>query len=121
MQPDDQNGLRQDPSVFRPLPQKLVRDGIEVEQKWRGLTQSGKPVAIYGPPQGCGDWFDVIYIQQRAAEKIRGKDYPARESYPSAESWGTEGWSPIGWAAAVGRLKAMGVLELPIESGASVF
>lgn len=39
--------------------------------------------------------YEVVIIQYRLAETIRGKYYPAREVMPRAEQWGKYGFTPF--------------------------
>lgn len=100
---------------YRPLPPVLSLDGLEARQIWRGETAAGRPVAVYerGPcrnPEVAR--YDVFYIRRQKARTVTfpdrpPADFPAREVYPPAESWGTEGWTLIGQAAAMERARKL--------------
>ena len=40
--------------------------------------------------------FEVVVIQHRPAEVVKGHAYPAREAYPGTSQWGEAGWSYAG-------------------------
>ena len=51
--------------------------------------------------------YELIRIQVRPAETIRGREYPERECYPSAESWGTDAWTISNQQEAAQRLQKL--------------
>lgn len=60
--------------------------------------------------------YELVHIQRRAAEKIRGRDYPERETYPCSESWGTEAWTIVDRQEALRRLHLVAEFEVRKDS-----
>jgi len=51
-------------------------------------------VAIYRQSKkGLPDGYEVVRIQKHEAFSAFGKDFPAGESYPSSQQWGSDGWT----------------------------
>ncbi|SRR5260221_3065322 len=75
---------RQNPSSLTPaaILGPVVRGNKLVERKGN--------VAIY---QGPYQDFEVIVIRVAEESVFAGKVVPRREIYPSAEAWGTYGWT----------------------------
>ena len=76
---------RQNPDCLTPVAilAPVVRGNTLVERKGN--------VAIYqGPRPGA---FEVIVIRVAEESVFAGKVVPRREVYPSAEAWGTYGWT----------------------------
>ena len=61
---------------------------------FRLLKRAGN-VALFEKrkPSQSRESFEVIIVQQHPAETICGRNYPARESMPPSEAWGTAGWT----------------------------
>lgn len=59
------------------------------------LIQRSGDVALFGKRKAhhARDTFEVVIIQKHPAETICGRIYPARESMPPSETWGTFGWT----------------------------
>jgi len=72
------------------LPETLTYDGFG----FRLLKRAGA-VALFEKrkPSHSRESFEVIIVQQHPAETICGRNYPARESMPPSEAWGTSGWT----------------------------
>ena len=49
--------------------------------------------------------YEVIFIKVRRRETTHGRDYPAREVYPSSESWGIHGFTFTSEEVAMKRLQ----------------
>ncbi len=82
-----------------PLPKTFRQGGFD----FRLLKRRGS-VALFAKSKGGGrDHHELVIIQQRPAETIYGRQYPARETMPSSEDWGTYGWSPHNLAEAERR------------------
>ena len=51
-------------------------------------------VAIYRQSKkGLPDGYEVVRILKHEAFSAFGKDFPAGESYPSSQQWGSDGWT----------------------------
>ena len=48
--------------------------------------------------------WEVVILQRRPAETIRGYSYPARELYPGNEEWGEHGWTFLDLAQARAKM-----------------
>lgn len=75
-----------DSDGYLQLPLKLKTGDFVMTQVMRTSTK-----AIYEGQNG----YEVIRITKRPAESFFGRQYPARESYPSTSDWGTLAWSYI--------------------------
>ena len=75
---------------MKTIPVQFAHDGFNL----RLLKRTGD-VALFAKskPTHSRDTFEVVLIQHHPAESICGRAYPARESMPPSESWGTLGWS----------------------------
>jgi hypothetical protein len=59
------------------------------------LIQRAGDIVLFSKskPTHPRETFEVVVLQQHPARVIFGKAYPARESFPPPESWGSAGWS----------------------------
>lgn len=67
--------------------------GTEIRYQGRLMKQVKRDgrVAMYKIQEPYG--YEVIVIRERPDHDAFGKHFPAAESYPSSEEWGTYGWS----------------------------
>jgi len=72
------------------LPHTFTLDGFAFR-----LIQRTGDVALFEKrkPAHSRESFEVVIIQKHPAETICGREYPARESMPPSEAWGTSGWT----------------------------
>ncbi len=57
------------------------------------LKRAGN-IAIYRQSKkGLPDGYEVVCIQKHEAFSAFGKDFPAGESYPRSQQWGSDGWT----------------------------
>ncbi len=77
-------------AVNTTLPQTFTHDGFAFQR----LQRSGD-VALFEKrkPAHSRATFEVVIVQNHPAETICGRQYPARESMPPSEAWGTAGWT----------------------------
>jgi hypothetical protein len=75
---------------IQPVPRTFTYDGYEHVL----IERSGRR-AIFSKarPQGPIRCYEVVRLGYRGAEIIKGKHYPARETYPRSEDWGVTGWT----------------------------
>jgi hypothetical protein len=52
--------------------------------------------------------YEVVRIQRCEAQTLFGRQYPAREVYPSSERWGEHGWTVLTKDAAFDKLRELG-------------
>ncbi len=76
-------------SLINPLGEDVRPRGIGLDIYAR-LVERNEFKAIYLRDDGVYEWF---YRKQAAPAKIYGKDYPAREIYPSNEDFGSIAWN----------------------------
>jgi len=74
-----------------PLAKTFRFDGFDFE-----LVQREGDVALFrkSKPTHRDPSYEVVILRKHPEQTFpSGKFYPARESMPPSESWGTEGWS----------------------------
>jgi hypothetical protein len=74
--------------TYQELPTKFNHLIFEYNQIWRD-----KDVAVYRQSSVYCNRFETIIVQYVQAGMAFGKEYPAREIYPYAESWGEHGFT----------------------------
>jgi len=85
------------------LPIGLNRSGCKYTQVWR----NGEWAVYRGPYHS--PTFDVFRIRKLPAKAIYGREYPEREGYPSAESWGNDALSVTSWKRVLEVLASVGI------------
>src|SRR5258708_2418142 len=93
------------PITVRTIPAAFNQDGYDHKL----VVRCGRS-AIFSKsrPLGPIHCFEVVRLEYRGAETIRGTNYPARECYPRSEDWGVAGWTCMTLEAArkkMGKLK----------------
>jgi hypothetical protein len=82
------------PDIFqervRPIPDNFKYNDFTV-----GLIERNAEIALFQKkrPNHFKSTFEVIILGKHPAETIMGRHYPARETYPPCEAWGSKGWS----------------------------
>jgi hypothetical protein len=87
--------------TFRPIPTEFNHDGyshVLVERSGRGAIFSKRR------PLGRTRSYEIVRLENRGAENIGGKEYPAREVYPRSEQWGITAWTCLSLQAARKKL-----------------
>lgn len=88
---------------MRPLATEFTHGGYQ----YRQVERIGN-LAIFEQSSGGRTLsYELVRVQTRPAETIRGKEYPARELYPSSEMWGEEAWTIANLETATERLHRM--------------
>lgn len=87
---DGEDGREGRSTPVKPLPHAFNFDGFAFR-----LIQRAGDVALFEKrkPSHSRESFEVVIVQQHPAEKICGREYPAREAMPPSEAWGTSGWT----------------------------
>lgn len=84
---------------MEPLAKELRIGGFDLRQ----IKRIGD-IAVYEQSKaGRILSYEVARIQVRKAETICGRSYPAREVYPSNETWGTDGFTILDLTNALER------------------
>ena len=75
---------------MKPIAENFVRDGFTCR-----LVKREGPAALFEltKPTEMGASYEVVILQMRAAENIRGRCYPERDTMLRSESWGQNGWT----------------------------
>ena len=71
------------------LPNHFTHDQF----KFQHIARAGDVVLLEKSKHGVAPTYEVVIVQQRPAEIIRGQSYPEREVMPRSEDWGVLGWS----------------------------
>lgn len=93
------------------LPKEIKKWGFlhkQVERKGKYAIYEKillKPEQNPEKPVSVG--FEVIKIMNQPEGERFGKFYPAKEAYPSSETWGTYGWTYIELNGAYNKLKEL--------------
>jgi hypothetical protein len=84
-------------SLLTPHPLEFAHDGFTFRQ----VAREGM-VALYEKSRSPESVkrFELVELQVLPAQKLFGKEYPARESYPRSEQWGEHGWTYLDLASA---------------------
>jgi hypothetical protein len=72
---------------YRKLPIDITQNGgHHYKQVWRD-----EHAAVYEQYGAFGQFigYEAIAVKKTEAGNIMGRDYPARETYPNSEDWGT--------------------------------
>jgi len=94
--------IRKEGRFYKPLPVEFQSRGFNYHQ----IAREGD-MAIYeqrwnDSPNVC---YEVVRLRRREAETFPdGRQYPAREVYPSSEQWGQHGWTVLTRDAAFDKL-----------------
>lgn len=77
-------------SLLTPHPLEFAHDGFTFRQ----VAREGM-VALYEKSRSPESVkrFELVELQVLPAQKLFGKEYPARGSYPRSEQWGEHGWT----------------------------
>lgn len=99
---------------MRPLPTTFKGRGPQKGFTFSQVTRNER-FAVYHKTKGpdkTPSW-EVIRIQKNKERSMGGAPIPAMESFPSPESWGTQGWTHINEKGALDRFNQ---LSLSMES-----
>jgi len=86
--------------------EKLKKEFVKWNFRFKQLERKGKyalyekfilnpPQPIKGETNEPSIGFEVIIIQKQKEHERFGQTFPAKELYPSSETWGTYGWTFI--------------------------
>jgi len=95
------DSIPQTPAV-QPIPEQFTHDGYVLR-----LVERSGDSAIFSQarPSQPIRAFEVVRLENRPAENVRGTWYPAREIYPRSEAWGIRGWTCLTLDAARRKLQ----------------
>ena len=99
-----QKGRVRNGTSYEPLARKFRAGGFDYNQIARE-----RHFAIYEQrwQDGGNVCYEVVRIQRCEAQTLFGRQYPAREVYPSSEHWGQQGWTVLTKDAAFDKLAAL--------------
>lgn len=80
------------------VPEKFTRKGWTFRQ----VDRLGQ-VAVYERRKPGTRHWEVVRLRRYPAFEKGGKEFPAGESYPGNERWGSDGWTFMSEAAAWGK------------------